>query len=83
MNRSPFKPASDNNRPQNVGIHGIEVYFPKTAVRQEELEEEAGVGPGKFTIVSDSNYRIPLLDSRLLTKYIHVGPRATEHVICI
>lgn len=37
-------------RPSNVGIHGLEVYFPKQSVRQEDLEIHSGVPPGKFTI---------------------------------
>lgn len=35
---------------QGVGIHGMEVYFPRTAVRQTELEKFMGASEGKFTI---------------------------------
>merc|ERR1712188_187084 len=45
----PFS-TSPNERPKNVGIHAMEVYFPKTAVRQSDLEKHAGVSEGKFTI---------------------------------
>merc|ERR1711907_594636 len=44
----PFAVGSD--RPKHVGIHAMEVYFPKTAVRQSDLEKHAGVSEGKFTI---------------------------------
>ncbi|EAR84420.2 hydroxymethylglutaryl-CoA synthase (macronuclear) [Tetrahymena thermophila SB210] len=37
-------------RPQNVGIHAIETYFPKTFISQEELEQFDGVSKGKYTI---------------------------------
>lgn len=35
---------------QGVGIHGMEVYFPRLAVSQSELEKYMGAGEGKFTI---------------------------------
>jgi hypothetical protein len=35
---------------QGVGIHGMEIYFPRFAVKQSELEEYMGAGKGKFTI---------------------------------
>jgi hypothetical protein len=35
---------------QGVGIHGMEIYFPRYAVKQSELEEYMGAGKGKFTI---------------------------------
>ncbi len=38
------------NRTQGVGIHGMEIYFPRYAVKQSELEEYMGAGKGKFTI---------------------------------
>ncbi|EGR28751.1 hypothetical protein IMG5_169480 [Ichthyophthirius multifiliis] len=37
-------------RPQNVGIHGIEIYFPKTYISQQELEQFDKVSEGKYTI---------------------------------
>jgi len=36
--------------PEDVGILAIEVYFPKTYVSQEKLEEFDGVSKGKYTI---------------------------------
>ena len=45
----PFS-VNPQQRPKNVGIHAMEVYFPKTAVRQVDLEKHAGVSKGKFTI---------------------------------
>lgn len=36
--------------PEDVGILAIEVYFPKTYVNQEKLEEYDGVSKGKYTI---------------------------------
>lgn len=37
-------------RAQNVGIHAVEVYFPKTYIKQEDLENYNNVGKGKYTI---------------------------------
>lgn len=45
----PFPPGL-SGRPADVGIHAAEVYFPKTAVRQSDLETHSGVAAGKFTI---------------------------------
>ncbi|CCJ29245.1 unnamed protein product [Pneumocystis jirovecii] len=36
--------------PKNVGIKGIEIYFPSQCVLQEELEKHDGVSTGKYTI---------------------------------
>jgi hydroxymethylglutaryl-CoA synthase len=36
--------------PEDVGILAIEIYFPKTFVCQEKLEEFDGVSKGKYTI---------------------------------
>jgi hydroxymethylglutaryl-CoA synthase len=36
--------------PRNVGIHGLEVYFPKTYVKQKDLEHFDNVGAGKYTV---------------------------------
>lgn len=36
--------------PDNVGILGMEVYFPKTCVNQTELEKYDKVGAGKYTV---------------------------------
>ncbi|KAL2015852.1 hypothetical protein VTK56DRAFT_4699 [Thermocarpiscus australiensis] len=36
-------------RPENIGIKGLEIYFPNKCVRQDDLEKFMGVSPGKFT----------------------------------
>ena len=41
---------SSSTRPKNVGILGIEIYFPPTYVAQEDLEVYDKVGKGKYTI---------------------------------
>ncbi|EGC30092.1 hydroxymethylglutaryl-CoA synthase [Dictyostelium purpureum] len=38
------------SKPQNIGIHAIEVYFPSTYVAQEDLEKFDGVSAGKYTL---------------------------------
>ncbi|KAL7274115.1 3-hydroxy-3-methylglutaryl coenzyme A synthase [Rhizina undulata] len=38
------------SRPQNIGIKGIEIYFPSQCVDQAELEKFDGVSTGKYTI---------------------------------
>jgi hydroxymethylglutaryl-CoA synthase len=35
---------------KHVGILALEVYTPRTFVRQADLETHAGVAPGKYTI---------------------------------
>jgi len=45
----PFA-TKDGERPQHVGIHAMEVYFPINSVRQSDLETDAGVSKGKYTI---------------------------------
>ena len=35
---------------KNVGILALEVYTPRTFIRQSALEEHAGVAAGKFTL---------------------------------
>lgn len=37
-------------RPQNVGILGMEMYFPKRCISEDDLEEFDGVPKGKYTI---------------------------------
>ena len=37
-------------QPQNVGISGLELYFPSTYVSQEELEVFDKAGKGKYTV---------------------------------
>lgn len=39
-----------NERPANVGILAMEVYFPKTFVAQSDLEAFDGVSSGKYTL---------------------------------
>ena len=41
---------TSTDRPLNVGILGIEVYFPPNYVAQEDLETFDKVGAGKYTI---------------------------------
>jgi hydroxymethylglutaryl-CoA synthase len=45
----PFVHGTET-RPRNVGIHAMDVYFPKTSVAQSDLEDYSGVPKGKFTI---------------------------------
>ena len=42
--------AQARQRPQNVGILGMEIYFPPTYVDQRDLEKYDQVGEGKYTI---------------------------------
>ncbi|KZV74465.1 hypothetical protein PENSPDRAFT_681853 [Peniophora sp. CONT] len=37
-------------RPKDVGILGIEMYFPQRCISHEALEEFDGVSKGKYTI---------------------------------
>jgi hypothetical protein len=37
-------------RPTNVGILGLEMYFPKRCISEDDLEEFDGVAKGKYTI---------------------------------
>ena len=37
------------DRPQNVGILAMEIYFPATYVDQNDLEAFDGAGKGKYT----------------------------------
>ncbi|TPX40755.1 hydroxymethylglutaryl-CoA synthase [Synchytrium endobioticum] len=39
-----------SSRPENVGIHAVEIYFPKKCVDQSELEKHDGVSEGKYTV---------------------------------
>jgi hydroxymethylglutaryl-CoA synthase len=39
----------NTNRPSNVGIHALDIYFPKTSVRQTDLED-FDKAKGKYTI---------------------------------
>lgn len=49
LENAPF-PSGLAGRPKHVGIHAADVYFPKTSVRQQDLETHSGVPQGKFTI---------------------------------
>ncbi|KAJ1978794.1 3-hydroxy-3-methylglutaryl coenzyme A synthase [Dimargaris cristalligena] len=42
--------TNGSTRPSDVGIQGIEVYFPRRYVDQAELEQFDGVSTGKYTI---------------------------------
>ena len=44
------KNFTTSTRPENVGIIGMEIYFPPTYVDQTELEAYDKVGKGKYTI---------------------------------
>jgi len=48
----PPRPASSSSsvRPSRVGIHGLELYFPRRFVSQSNLEKHYGVSAGKYTI---------------------------------
>ncbi|OWT38103.1 hydroxymethylglutaryl-CoA synthase [Cryptococcus neoformans Bt1] len=74
-------------RPSNVGILGMEMYFPKRCISEEQLEEFDGVAKGKYTIglgmghmaftddKEDINSVALTVVSSLLKKY-NVDPRS-------
>jgi hydroxymethylglutaryl-CoA synthase len=41
---------SNNIKPLNIGILGVEIYFPPQYVSQEDLEVFDKVAKGKYTI---------------------------------
>ncbi|PSR77886.1 hypothetical protein PHLCEN_2v7666 [Hermanssonia centrifuga] len=43
-------------RPKDVGILGMEMYFPRRCISEEELEEFDGVSKGKYTIGLGQKY---------------------------
>jgi hydroxymethylglutaryl-CoA synthase len=43
-------------RPTNVGILGMEMYFPKRCISEEDLEVFDGVSKGKYTIGLGQRY---------------------------
>ncbi|KPV75267.1 uncharacterized protein RHOBADRAFT_36114 [Rhodotorula graminis WP1] len=49
---SRFQPFAPNpaTRPQNVGIHAIDLYFPLRCIDEADLERFDGVAAGKYTI---------------------------------
>ncbi|KAM0750580.1 hydroxymethylglutaryl-CoA synthase [Meredithblackwellia eburnea MCA 4105] len=52
MSESRFQPfaPSPAERPKNVGIHAIDLYFPKRCISETDLETFDGVSAGKYTI---------------------------------
>ncbi|KAE8216847.1 hypothetical protein CF327_g94 [Tilletia walkeri] len=44
------------SRPQNVGIKALEVYFPRTAISETDLEQHDGASTGKYTIGFGQEY---------------------------
>ncbi|GAA6015036.1 hypothetical protein JCM11491_001634 [Sporobolomyces phaffii] len=46
---APFAP-NPTERPQNVGIHAIDLYFPHRCIDESDLERFDGVSAGKYTI---------------------------------
>ncbi|OWZ55576.1 hydroxymethylglutaryl-CoA synthase [Cryptococcus neoformans 125.91] len=44
------------SRPSNVGIHAIEMYFPKRCISEDELEDFDGVSKGKYTLGLGQKY---------------------------
>merc|ERR1712093_388317 len=83
----PFQVPSDGSRPQNVGIHAIEVYFPPTCIDEKDPETFDGVPAGKYTIGlgqeymaytddrEDINSFLLTVTSNLLQKY-NIDPRS-------
>ncbi|GAA5997775.1 hydroxymethylglutaryl-CoA synthase [Rhodotorula paludigena] len=47
-----FQPFAPNpaTRPQNVGVHAIDLYFPLRCIDEADLERFDGVAAGKYTI---------------------------------
>ncbi|GAA6051380.1 hypothetical protein JCM3770_004511 [Rhodotorula araucariae] len=52
MSSPRFQPFAPNpaTRPQNVGIHAIDLYFPLRCIDEADLERFDGVPAGKYTI---------------------------------
>ncbi|KAG9099276.1 hypothetical protein FRC06_005439 [Ceratobasidium sp. 370] len=76
----------DSERPANVGILAMEMYFPKRCVSEIDLEVYDGVSQGKYTIGLGQEYMaftddredinsFALTVSSLLRKY-HIDPRS-------
>ncbi|UOH79997.1 hydroxymethylglutaryl-CoA synthase [Cryptococcus neoformans] len=75
------------SRPSNVGIHAIEMYFPKRCISEDELEDFDGVSKGKYTLglgqkymaftddKEDINSLALTVVSNLLKKY-NIDPRS-------
>ncbi|KAH9975383.1 hydroxymethylglutaryl-CoA synthase [Lactifluus volemus] len=64
---SVFETQAQRPRPQDVGILGIEMYFPRRCISEQDLEVYDGVSQGKYTI--------GLVVSSLMRKY-NVDPRS-------
>ncbi|KAI0281777.1 hydroxymethylglutaryl-CoA synthase [Russula aff. rugulosa BPL654] len=47
---SVFETLAQRPRPQDVGILGIDMYFPQRCISEEDLEVYDGVAKGKYTI---------------------------------
>lgn len=47
---APVLPSASSARPSGVGIHAIDMYFPRQFVAQSELEQFNQVAAGKYTI---------------------------------
>ncbi|KXS21614.1 hydroxymethylglutaryl-CoA synthase [Gonapodya prolifera JEL478] len=56
-------PSFNDQRAKNVGILGMEIYFPKRYVDQQELEKFDGVSAGKYTI-GLGQHRMAFCDDR-------------------
>ncbi|KAK0526631.1 3-hydroxy-3-methylglutaryl coenzyme A synthase [Tilletia horrida] len=75
------------SRPANVGIKALEVYFPRTAISEADLEKHDGASTGKYTIGFGQEYMCYSSDkediysyalnavSQLLTKY-NIDPKS-------
>ncbi|KAI0319832.1 hydroxymethylglutaryl-CoA synthase [Amylostereum chailletii] len=53
---SVFESQAERPRPRDVGILGIDMYFPKRCISEEELEVFDGVSKGKYTIGLGQSY---------------------------
>ncbi|KXS11198.1 hydroxymethylglutaryl-CoA synthase [Gonapodya prolifera JEL478] len=60
---SGVSPSLNGLRVRNVGILGMEIYFPKQYVDQQELETFDGVSAGKYTI-GLGQHRMAFCDDR-------------------
>ncbi|KAH9072905.1 hydroxymethylglutaryl-CoA synthase [Lactarius deliciosus] len=75
---SVFETQAQRPRPQDVGILGIEMYFPRRCISEEDLEVYDGVAKGKYTIglgQEDINSMALTVVSSLMRKY-NVDPKA-------
>ncbi|KAF9008307.1 hydroxymethylglutaryl-coenzyme A synthase N terminal-domain-containing protein [Cyathus striatus] len=56
MTSSPTSEIEAHPRPKDVGILGMEVYFPRRCVSEADLEDYDGVSKGKYTIGLGQEY---------------------------